>query len=54
MYSTTVDAMTLYPKLKKKLGLIGALCLIVWGMFILGMQVNLVFQINLRQIYVYN
>lgn len=31
--------MTLYPKLNKKLGLIGAICLIVWGVFILGMQV---------------
>lgn len=30
--------MTLYPKLNKKLGLIGAICLIVWGVFILGMQ----------------
>lgn len=31
--------MALYPKLNKKLGLIGALCLITWGLFILGMQV---------------
>ena len=30
-----------YPKLKKKLGLIGASCLMAWGAFILGMQVNL-------------
>ncbi|KAI9559884.1 hypothetical protein GHT06_013891 [Daphnia sinensis] len=28
----------MYPKLNKKLGLIGAICLIVWGIFILGMQ----------------
>jgi hypothetical protein len=28
-----------YPKLKKKLGLIGAFCLIVWATFILAMQV---------------
>ncbi|XP_057365243.1 uncharacterized protein LOC130685953 [Daphnia carinata] len=28
----------MYPKLNKKMGLIGAICLTVWGLFILGMQ----------------